>query len=387
MFGKKPETSSDLKAPKVSVATIPAEFYAGANPTITFKKIEKEIVIGEHNLSPKDKQKIDTITQPGNGDPLHPANLFSNRKFLFISGTLVLIFVVSIGLFYWFNSKSTSTVTVLPAPIVTEAVAPTEEIIASVAEPSDIVSNATPGNPPLASEKIDFPSGTLGSSTDTDADGISDVAEELFTTDINKSDTDGDGHPDGTEIFHLYNPIGKEPERLVDSLLAKEFSNATFGYSVYYPPSWAVGNVNENFKDVLFSTITGENIEVEIFDKNPGQSFEDWFAEHANGEQLSNYKIFTSVFKENGFVRNDELVYFFPTDKKVTVVLYHVNNATVSNYRSVIVLMARSFRALSQASMPTQTEVVQTLSDLFDVTSTIPVSTTTAPATNSARDI
>jgi len=43
---------------------------------------------------------------------------------------------------------------------------------------------------------------------DTDEDGVFDVEENLFGTDINKADTDDDGYNDFDEIENCYNPLG-----------------------------------------------------------------------------------------------------------------------------------------------------------------------------------
>lgn len=42
---------------------------------------------------------------------------------------------------------------------------------------------------------------------DTDEDGLADITEKLYGSDINNPDTDGDGYLDGNEVSHGYNPI------------------------------------------------------------------------------------------------------------------------------------------------------------------------------------
>jgi len=42
---------------------------------------------------------------------------------------------------------------------------------------------------------------------DSDGDGLSDAVENVFYTDINKADTDGDGYTDRDEIERKYNPL------------------------------------------------------------------------------------------------------------------------------------------------------------------------------------
>lgn len=53
-------------------------------------------------------------------------------------------------------------------------------------------------------------SSSLSSSTvDSDKDGLDDYLEEMFGTDPDKADTDGDGFTDGQEVAQGFNPLGK----------------------------------------------------------------------------------------------------------------------------------------------------------------------------------
>jgi hypothetical protein len=50
--------------------------------------------------------------------------------------------------------------------------------------------------------------------SDFDGDGLSDRMELNFKTNLKKNDTDGDGYSDGDEIKNFYNPLNKEKEKL-----------------------------------------------------------------------------------------------------------------------------------------------------------------------------
>jgi hypothetical protein len=193
---------------------------------------------------------------------------------------------------------------------------------------------------------LDFPSILLGDSVDGDTDGLTDKEEaDVFNTDPGVPDTDNDGYQDGHEAYYLYNPAGKEPERLIEAGFFKEYENPQWHYKIYYPSMWALGNIDNEYRDILWSTLTGENIELQTITKDPQQSFSDWFSEWAPGEKYGDLVKFETYFNVQGYNRPDYLVYYFPTTDRVYVLVYHnTPDTTVINYRTVLKTMARSFR-------------------------------------------
>jgi hypothetical protein len=350
-FNRKKSDPPAEDKPRLSVQTIPADFYAGKNPVVTFKTVSKEV-----DLTPKvavmparHKAAMDKAAAPGRGDALHPVHLLSNRKVL--GGIFAAVFILGVGgasLYYWRSLKSAPP----PAPVAAIAPEPREEAGPPVAEapiePVITPEEAAPAPPAipksLGGGDLELPSLFLPDSADSDSDGFTDAEEELFKTDPALIDTDSDKYTDSHEAFNLYNPAGKEPEKIIDSGAVKEFDNTAFDYSVYYPASWILGIVDNTNRDVLFSTITGENIEVRVVDKTPGQSFADWFGEWAPAEQFSDLIPFTSVFKQSGYRRSDYMVYYFDDGARVYVIAYHTTTDQIVNYRTVIKMLARSFR-------------------------------------------
>ena len=337
------------------MAKIPDDFYGGNNPVIKFKTTEstpEKPVVKAPVLSATEKKIFDKKTVVGAGQKLHPINLLTNWKFLILL-FFVLLALVALGLggyYYWQYRKSQPVplpsqpivTTVVPEPIPSAPVVPTPApvVVPPVTAPS------------LSEAPLDTPSTLLGDSKDTDSDGLTDVAEELFTTDPTLPDTDGDKYSDSSEIYHLYNPIGKEPMKLIDSGLVSIYTNPVFGYKLYYPKSWAVGSVDSGYKDVLFSTFTGENIEVRVFDRQPNESFLSWFERNASKESYGDYVAVTSVFKQSGYGRKDNLVYFFPTDQYVFAIIYHTGTSSVVNYRIVSEMFEQSFQLGNLTDIP-----------------------------------
>lgn len=357
MFGKKNTTSSEKSLPPVQAQTMPSDFYGGLNPVVHFKKVEKEIVVKKNSaLTPGEKKMLDQATAVGSGDATHAVQIFSNKKTaaLFLLAIFGLLLAGMGGYYVWQNSKQIGG-KIPQAPRISVSSTVNSNVLVStntaeqVAAPST-TSDAAPIVKNGDEVAIDFPSPLLVDSADLDEDDITDTAEDIFNTDPSKPDTDEDGYNDGHELFYLYNPAGKEPMRLVESGLVKEYKNPVFGYSVFYPVSWAVGDVDNEGKQVLFSTLTGENIEIRVLDRLPQESFEDWFARWAPNQKFADVTDFTSRFFGSGKKRSDSLVYYFYDAEHVYVVLYHTTDSRVVNYRSVISMMARSFAVFGNAT-------------------------------------
>ncbi|MDO8509856.1 MAG: hypothetical protein Q7S24_01810 [bacterium] len=344
MFGKK--TSKTIEpAVNVDVESMPTAFYGGVNPVVKFKNVEKTVVVG-NGLSVADKKALDKSTAPGSKSNLHPANLLTSPKFLFSAvGILFVVFGLGGGLYYWFKLRAVPAVVVIP-PIENIVETPIETVVEPIIIPEIVIVPTTTAEiKKFTADAIPvYPALTLGLSGDTDNDELSDLAEAVFKTDANTADTDQDTYPDGHEVFYLYNPSGKEPMKLIDSGSAKDFTNLVFQYKVYYPSDWAVGIIDENARDVLFSTITGEHVEIRAIEKESNQTFADWFSRYAPAEKIGDLKDFSTVFKDKGWMRSDGLVYYLETPRRVYVLIYHTTDSYIVNYKIVLTMMARSFR-------------------------------------------
>jgi hypothetical protein len=367
MFGKKPNLASEKPPVSINVQTIPADFYGGVNPVVKFKNVEKEIIINSKPaLTSAEKKMLDRSTAVG-GEGFHVVDLFSNRKYAALIGAGLFVLIVgAVGGYYVWQSRFTA---VSPQPAAPKIEIPSSTFSESVGTstiseiflPTTTTSTAetSPDDVP-----IDFPSVLLGDSPDLDEDGVSDVAEDLFATDPSKPDTDEDSYTDGHEIFYLYNPAGKEPERLIESGYVTEYENPVFGYKLYYPRNWAIGTVDNSARQVLISTITGENIEIRTFDLMSGQTVADWFAKWVPNEGAQARNKVQTRFFEQGESRADSLVYYFYDSNHVYVLLYHTTDSNAVHYRSVMVMMARSFRSAGFVP-PENVSSTSTATDVF----------------------
>lgn len=348
---------NDISVREIPVRTIPGDFYGGANPVVIFKNVQKEITTTKTApkiaAKPSEIAALEKATAAGG-----LADLLINRKFLaIVAGVLFLFAIASAAAYYWWQERNAVNPAAQVAPIersaeqaiivpsstvATSTVVTTTDLTAEIASTTAEEQEA----PPIAEKEVplDFSSMLLGDSEDMDNDDVTDKAEEYFGTDPGNPDSDDDGFNDGHEIFNLYNPLGTKPMKIINSGKITDFENPAFKYKLYYPNTWAVGIVDNEYRDILFSTLNGENIEVRVFDILPGQEFSTWFGDHAPDQNFSDLVEFSSVFKEQGFMRKDFLVYYFIKDGKVYVIAYHNVDPVKVDFRSVIKMMARSFR-------------------------------------------
>lgn len=354
--GKEKIENSGEQIAKISVTTIPSEFYGGISPVIKFKTVEKSIT------SKPVVQVAPSVPEKS------AAGLFSSKKFIFASaGAAFLVFILA-GSFYYYQTMSKEKTLGLNKN--DNQISQNQDNLNPVQnrEPANNApATGTPKEDPatqpendisLSQNYIEFPSILLGRGEDLDNDGMTDEEEELFQIDPGKPDSDDDSYSDSTEIFYLYSPKDKAPMKIIDSSLVKEFFNPVFGYKVYYPLTWAVGNVDSEYRQMLFSTVTGENIELRVFDRGVNQSFEDWFASFAPDERINSLNEFETAFKEGGKARSDNLVYYFSDQEYFYVIVHHVTNSQTVNFGNVATMLARSFRSKNSAELMTEQKVV-----------------------------
>lgn len=343
MLGKKQKKQPE-EGVKLDVVTIPNDFYGGAEPTVKFKEVEDVVELHKKKeLTDSEKAALDRNMATGGANNMHPANFLTSKKFVFLGGLVLFLLIAGGASAYYFlfqkpnnissnppivpitKNEDVTTTPIVEAPTSTEIISTTTEHI-------------TQGLP------IDFPSTLVGLASDYDNDNVSDLSEGFFNTDPTNSDTDGDKYPDGHELYYLYNPAGFEPMRLIDSGLVKEYKNPVYNYKLYIPNDWVVGEADNEYKEVLFSSISGEYIMVRVFNFEPNETFSDWFFKNAPNEKISYLVDFTTAFKLSGKKRNDGLVYYFMDEKNMYAITYHPTEEGVVNYKIVMDVLARSFR-------------------------------------------
>jgi len=227
-----------------------------------------------------------------------------------------------------------------PEPTTTP-VTPTTTPTPTTTEPTTTTATTTL---PEIEETITFPSILTSDSTDIDSDDLTDEEEEVFEVDSGTWDTDGDGYFDGQEVRNLYHPNQQAPAPLPDSDLVEEYVSPQFGYRVFYPSQWESASVNADGRAVLFNAITGDYILVRAVEKEPNESFNEWFTRKIEDQSRTELTEFENKYNVTGYRRDDDLVAYFPGEEEVYILIYNPGVQDQIPYREIMKMMVQSFR-------------------------------------------
>jgi len=182
--------------------------------------------------------------------------------------------------------------------------------------------------------------------TDTDKDGLTNVEETLYSTDLAKADTDGDSYPDGLELINLYNPTGVAPQKLEETNLVKIYTNQVYKYSIFYPTPWSARALDETQREIMFTSTTGEFVQVIIEDNSARTPLMDWYLAEAPGTNPA--EVGTAATKNGllGIKSPDGLTAYFASGDKIYAISYNVGIKTELNYKSTFEMMIKSFKLL-----------------------------------------
>lgn len=341
-FAKKQQKKEDPVNARMHV--IPDVFYGGNDPVIYHAKQEGN--------EQKQTHISHAPSSPASTKHMNP----KKKKQIIIVGSVCVVGIV-IALATWYSLRVFGNTAFIPGseelnnsniseisevelieeePISTEV----EESIVTSTETleEEIVETKTPIEP------VSFPRILLIDAQDSDSDTLTDEEEIIFSTQVDTWDTDGDGYYDGQEVVNLYNPNGFSPVKLIDSGLIAEYTNPVWQYRLYYPLGWEIGEVDTEFRQVLISTLSGDFVEVRVFDRESGISFQEWFSTHIEGEAFQDIRRVSNRFQEEGWRRKDGLVGYMPSESHVTVLIYHPGVTGAVPYRNMMRMILESFR-------------------------------------------
>ena len=189
----------------------------------------------------------------------------------------------------------------------------------------------------------------IQSSLDTDSDGLTDVEERLYRTEVNNPDSDADTTPDGQEILKLTEPNQQaEGAQLATSGLINVYTNPTYSYSFFYPSSWLARALPEtNNQEVLVITNTGEFFSITI-ENNPEElSPVEWYLRQSPSVDES--LLYSTIVNNQEAVWNQEhLTLYISKDSRVYILSYNVGTEREANFKTSFELMINSFQFVVQ---------------------------------------
>lgn len=384
MFLKKKE-KKEQPAPMadVHIETMPSIFYGGNDPDIyhhTETEFASTSAPAGKTTAPNVQPKIASKKYQQPKEPMS-----AKKKWILISSIagIFLLIVAGISWYYLRDYFAPAPAPVQQRPVISTTPTTTSSDSAPVVTPTttDQTASSTLDLPPSLSvdTALQFPTLVLNDSTDIDNDQLTDREEELYDSDSGTPDTDKDGYFDGQEIFNLYDPKGPAPRKLIDAGLVREYTNPLTNYRLYFPLQWQIGDVDTLGRHVIFSNIDGDYIEVRTFDKQPNQTFSDWFGATVQDKQrITDLLPFVNRFKVEGWRRRDDMVAYFVDQNKVYIVMLHPAELGPVVYRHVLKMAYQSFRY----STTTQTLEEQVI--IPGATSS-PTTTTQTPSTTSTQ--
>ncbi len=139
--------------------------------------------------------------------------------------------------------------------------------------------------PQVVSPKPSETCGCHGEECQTVIDKVlSEEEDEIFGTDPEKEDTDGDGYRDIVEILNLYDPLDPDEGRLVDNPNITKYTNPSYAYSLLAPDNWTEQEVDE-YRTVIFKENDNVFISVIVQENEDGQAIDEWYIQEFSPEE------------------------------------------------------------------------------------------------------
>lgn len=227
---------------------------------------------------------------------------------------------------------------------------------------SNEASATTADVPPPAPEQPKLPPAGL----DSDSDGLTDLEESLYGTEARNPDADNDGFLDGNEVFHLYNPAGKAPARLLDLALIKAI-DAPIGWVMSIPVSWSSVFTTNDGKSATIDSRHGETFTVTVEDNQNRKPVIDWYLESHPGVTAAQVLQYRAKGGYTGIIGVDQLSTYIPWDNKVFVFTYYLNGQSFINYRTTYSMILNS---LMLSGLPQETSATSTAPLPFEPSAT-----------------
>lgn len=265
------------------------------------------------------------------------------KKLLVLFGAMLLLVVVVAVVWAYVvapkrKSKALVTQTVAektqlteaPKPVAAQLETPTvvETSPTVVTQPPPGVTIPTPVLPPPATL-------ALTEGRDTDGDGLTDVEEPYYDVDSTKSDTNGNGYPDGLEVRNLYDP-SKNGRRLPDAPFVSKLTWTEWSFLV--PKPWSVVSDAKDEKKASLTTGTAARFHLELLSNPEKYTIDTWLLK----QQLTASQPFKTKGGIDARQTADGLTTYLSSGDSVLRVTYDLNGDTTFDLRASYIMFLHS---------------------------------------------
>lgn len=188
----------------------------------------------------------------------------------------------------------------------------------------------------------------LFSSSDQDNDGLTDQEEQIYQTNLNNPDTDGDGQSDGLEIATLSDPTHADGT-LALSGLVKVFNNEKWLYSVFYPNGWLTKPLPEtDMTQIMVITNTGEFFEISVENNSERLTPKEWYLKQSTQANLDQTKE-TTILDQSAIWSPDRLNLYISKDDKIYILTYNLGTEEEANFKTTFRMLIKSFQFIEKS--------------------------------------
>lgn len=248
-------------------------------------------------------------------------------------GVIVFVVLLFVGIGIAFFAVSTN-----KEPEVPIAPAPTP-VVPVVVPPTPVTQ---PQVAPPVTPVPDVETFSVLPGQDTDSDGLTDVEEALYGTQLNKPDTDQDGFLDGNEVFHLFHPDGYAPATLLDTGEVSRMHPEGMAFTINVITQWKHTVLTQDMK-LMTSASTGETFTVLQHAVPASKSLQQFYSERVPAVDRQNLESFRTKQGYTGIWTQDHRAAFVRfSDDVILEFSYELNGATRIQYRQTFEMFINS---------------------------------------------
>ncbi len=187
----------------------------------------------------------------------------------------------------------------------------------------------------------------IASSLDQDQDGLTDIEEELYQSNPERRDSDGDSYTDGDEVANLYDPTVAGNARLYEGELVNTYINQQENYNIVYPAKWSV---KESQDSVIFQDKSGEFVQVLIYPNSQGFSrIEEWYVDTNPQVDLDDLSRFELSGQEAVRTPDGMQAYLIFSDKVYSLV-YNIGLKDEAHFLTTFDMIIKSFELMHSSN-------------------------------------